>query len=68
MSLATLAAVLVAGLVALVAGSFAVHLGGVFFIMITLAIGQMAYAYFFKSRAFGGDNGMSGTPRWYRRC
>ena len=53
-SFATLAAVLVSGLAALVAGSFAVHLSGVFFIMITLAIGQMAYAYFFKSRAFGG--------------
>ena len=32
--------------------------------MITLAIGQMFYAYFFKARAFGGDNGMSGTPRF----
>jgi len=36
----------------------------VFFIMITLAIGQMFYAYFFKARAFGGDNGMAGTPRF----
>ena len=63
-SLATLAAVVVAGLVAAVVGSFAVRLSGVFFIMITLAIGQTAYAFFFKNHAFGGDNGMSGTPRF----
>ena len=53
-----------AGLSALGVGLFAVRLSGVFFIMITLAIGQMFYAYFFKARAFGGDNGMAGTPRF----
>ncbi len=62
-SLAMLAAVAVAAALALVIGVFAVRLGGVFFIMITLAAGQIVYAYFFKARAFGGDNGMSGTPR-----
>ena len=56
--------VAVAGACALGVGLFAVRLGGVFFIMITLAIGQMFYAYFFKARAFGGDNGMAGTPRF----
>ena len=56
--------VAVAALCALGVGLFAVRLGGVFFIMITLAIGQMFYAYFFKSRAFGGDDGMAGTPRF----
>ena len=54
----------VAGSCALGVGLFAVRLGGVFFIMVTLAIGQMFYAYFFKARAFGGDNGMAGTPRF----
>ena len=56
--------VAVAGACALGVGLFAVRLGGVFFIMITLAIGQMFYAYLFKARAFGGDNGMAGTPRF----
>ena len=56
--------VAVAGAGALGVGLFAVRLGGVFFIMITLAIGQMFYAFFFKARAFGGDNGMAGTPRF----
>lgn len=53
-----------AAAVATIAGIFAVRLTGVFFIMITLAIGQMLHAWFFKARAFGGDNGMAGTPRF----
>ena len=63
-STALLAAVAAAAAAAAVLGAFAVRLTGVFFIMITLAIGQMTYAYFFKSREFGGDNGMAGTPRF----
>lgn len=63
-SISTLAAILVAAATALLVGIFAVRLGGIFFIMITLAIGQMCYAYFFKSREFGADDGMSGTPRF----
>ena len=31
--------------------------------MLTLAIGQMAHAYFFRNRALGGDDGLAGTPR-----
>lgn len=62
-SVSMLAAVLASAVIALVIGAFAVRLAGVFFIMITLATGQIVYAYFFKARAFGGDNGMSGTPR-----
>jgi len=52
-----------AAAVALVVGAFAVRLKGVFFIMITLAIGQMVHAYFFRSDAFGGDDGMGGIAR-----
>lgn len=63
-SISTLAAILIAAAIALLVGIFAVRLGGIFFIMITLAIGQMCYAYFFKSREFGADDGMSGTPRF----
>ena len=62
-SLAMLGAVGASTLVALAIGAFAVRLTGVFFIMITFAAGQIVYAYFFKAQVFGGDNGMSGTPR-----
>ena len=62
-SAATVAAVGCAAALAGVAGVFVVRVGGVFFIMITLAFGQMVYAYLFKAREFGGDNGMAGIPR-----
>ena len=62
-SAATLAAAGCAAALAAAVGGFAIRVGGVFFIMITLAIGQMVYAYFFKARAFGADDGMAGVPR-----
>jgi branched-chain amino acid transport system permease protein len=37
---------------------------GIFFIMATLAFGQMAYTLIFKSQWLGGDDGMSGLPRF----
>lgn len=37
---------------------------GIFFIMATLAFGQMAYTVFFKSRWLGGDDGMGGMGRF----
>ena len=52
-----------AGAVALIVGVFVVRLGGIAFMMLTLAIGQMAHAYFFRNRAFGGDDGLGGIPR-----
>lgn len=60
---ASLAAILVAALLAVLTGIFAIRTRGVFFIMITLAIGQMVHAYLFKARAFGADDGMGGIPR-----
>ncbi|MBF2760683.1 MAG: branched-chain amino acid ABC transporter permease [Ectothiorhodospiraceae bacterium AqS1] len=57
------AAIVVAALLATLTGIFAIRTGGVFFIMITLAIGQMVHAYLFKARAFGADDGMGGIPR-----
>ena len=48
---------------ALVIGALVVRLGGVFFIMITLAAGQMAFAYFEKAHLWGGNGGLSGVPR-----
>lgn len=52
------------------AGAFAWAIGavtarthGIFFIMATLAFGQMAYAYVFDVPALGGSDGMPGVPR-----
>jgi branched-chain amino acid transport system permease protein len=59
--LALPAAIAVAAVSALLVGSLAVRLGGVFFIMITLAFGQMGWAYFQRARSFGGVGGMSGV-------
>jgi len=36
---------------------------GIYFIMATLAFGQMAYSYVFEAPVFGGDDGISGIPR-----
>jgi branched-chain amino acid transport system permease protein len=55
--------VLAVGGAALVVGALVVRLGGVFFIMITLAAGQMAFAYFEKAHLWGGNGGLSGIPR-----
>ena len=52
-----------AALMAAMVGAFAVRLVGVFFLMITLAIGEMIHAFVFRSRVFGGDDGMGGVPR-----
>jgi branched-chain amino acid transport system permease protein len=60
-SLALLAAVAIAAASAWLIGAVAVGLRGVFFIMITLAFGQMGWAYFLRARAFGGVGGMSGA-------
>jgi branched-chain amino acid transport system permease protein len=37
---------------------------GIYFIMATLAFGQMAYTLVFKSQWLGGDDGMGGLPRF----
>ena len=37
---------------------------GIFFIMATLAFGQMAHTVFFKSKSLGGDDGMGGFARF----
>lgn len=59
-SLALPLAVLAAGLAAFLVGILAIRVKGVFFIMITLAFGQMGWAYFQRSRDFGGIGGISG--------
>ncbi len=53
-------AIAVSAAAAMIAGAVAVRLGGIFFIMVTLAIGEAVHAYLFKARAFGGDDGLAG--------
>jgi branched-chain amino acid transport system permease protein len=53
----------VIAVVGVVIGLVVVRVHGIFFIMITLALGSMAHAYFFESPRFGGDDGMGGIPR-----
>ena len=56
-------AILTACLFAWVIGAVTARTHGIFFIMATLAFGQMGYAYVFESRTFGGDDGLPGVPR-----
>ena len=44
-------------------GAVASRTRGIFFIMATLAFGQMVYVLVFDARALGGDDGLSGVPR-----
>ena len=60
---AMLAASAATGFVALVVGGVVSRVRGVFFIMATLAVGEMGYEYFFQSEIFGGDDGFAGIPR-----
>lgn len=56
-------AILLTGAVALIIGRLVIHLGGVFFIMVTLAFGQMGWAWFARDKVFGGIGGLSGLPQ-----
>lgn len=49
----------VSGLFALITGALALRTSGVYFIMITLAFGQMAYFTFTSLAAYGGDDGLT---------
>ena len=53
------AAVLASALFALVTGAISLRTRGVYFIMITLAFGQMVFFLMVSLSAYGGDNGMS---------
>lgn len=44
-------------------GFIASRTAGIFFIMTTLAFGQLAYNVIYHTRALGGDDGMGGLPR-----
>ena len=44
-------------------GAITARTQGIFFIMTTLAFGQMAYVFIFDTAMLGGDDGMWGIPR-----
>ena len=54
-----LAATVTGGLI----GAVSARLTGVFFLMVTLAFGQMIWALTFRADALGGDNGLGGIAR-----
>lgn len=61
--LATLLAPLIAALLALVIGWFCVRLRGLYFGMLTLALGQLVWAIIYKWHNFtSGDDGIHGIP------
>ncbi len=51
-------AVGVSALFALITGAISLRTKGVYFIMITMAFGQMAYYLFFSINEYGGDDGL----------
>ena len=54
-----LVAILVSTLAALLIGALSLRTGGVYFIMITLAFGQMFYYFAISWSAYGGEDGLS---------
>jgi branched-chain amino acid transport system permease protein len=62
-ALAVPLAALACGLAGYAVGWITGRVHGIFFIMATLAFGQMAYVYVFENRALGGDDGLPGVPR-----
>ena len=54
-----LVAVIASALAALVIGALSLRTSGVYFIMITLAFGQMFYFFTISWPAYGGEDGMS---------
>ena len=61
--LQALAAICVCALFALVTGAISLRTKGVYFIMITLAFGQMAYFFMVSLSAYGGDDGLTLSAR-----
>lgn len=60
---AMLCAILITGIAAWVIGAIGARSHGIYFIMATLAFGQMAYSYVFEAPIFGGDDGLGGISR-----
>ncbi|MGE0283005.1 MAG: branched-chain amino acid ABC transporter permease [Rhizobiaceae bacterium] len=62
-ALAMAGAVAISGAAAWLIGAICARAHGIYFIMATLAFGQMAYSFVFESATLGGDDGVSGVPR-----
>lgn len=60
---AALTGIAAAGVIGGLIGAVSGRTQGIFFIMATLAFGQMIWSFTFRSDALGGDNGMGGIPR-----
>jgi branched-chain amino acid transport system permease protein len=60
---AMLGAVAITGGAAWAIGAICARSHGIYFIMATLAFGQMAYSYVFEAPIFGGDDGLGGISR-----
>lgn len=56
-------AIALSSVLAFAIGAVCARSTGIYFIMATLAFGQMAYSFVFQSPLFGGDDGLSGAPR-----
>lgn len=61
--IALLGAIGLTGALAWAIGAVCARSHGIYFIMATLAFGQMAYSYIFETSVFGGDDGLSGISR-----
>jgi branched-chain amino acid transport system permease protein len=62
-SVAMIAAIAATGAVGWIIGALCSGSHGIYFIMVTLAFGQMAYSFVFGAAFLGGDDGMSGITR-----
>jgi branched-chain amino acid transport system permease protein len=61
--LAALMAVIAAGLLAAIYGVIALRVSGLYFLLVTLALGQLLFSISTVWRSMtGGDNGVIGTP------
>ena len=59
----TLSTFIIGAIIGLIIGYFIVFLDGIFFIMVTLALGEMFNAWVFTSDFLGGSDGISGIIR-----
>lgn len=60
---AMILAIALSTVLAFAIGAVCARSTGIYFIMATLAFGQMAYSFVFQSPLYGGDDGLSGAPR-----
>lgn len=61
---AAVAAIAITGATGWLIGAVCARSHGIYFIMATLAFGQMGYSFFFERPFFGGDDGLVGPGRF----